>query len=231
MIEYFLLRYTRNGYTKWNLSISSSDLSKSHEVLQLPDEGKHDATGDSLVHALVRVSPWFVSFHLCQGTIRRVWFLGSDNGARQRDLQPHCFSVILISLLCRHCMLPKSIIHCGSIRLHWCLSGSRNGREIRQRFEKKKQTAKSTQELQVAPGLLSCLSLFLPPCVCQSSVWNQCSFLICWFSNTLMSLLFVCVQVLWPVCLVPRCHQTPSGRWICFQSEDLQQWTHWGLHL
>lgn len=62
MIEYFLLHYTQNGNMKRNISISSSDLSKSHEVLQLPDERKHDATGDSLVHTLVRVSFWFVSF-------------------------------------------------------------------------------------------------------------------------------------------------------------------------
>lgn len=46
----------------WNKpSPSPTDLSKPHEVLQLPDEGKHDATGDSLVHALIRVGFSYVS--------------------------------------------------------------------------------------------------------------------------------------------------------------------------
>lgn len=104
--------------------------------------------------------------HLCQRTIRQVWFLCSDNGTKQRDLQPHCFSVVLISLLCRHCMLSKSIIHCGSIRLHWCLSGSRNGREIR---DLKKNTALRTQKLAETETTISSrssvISLTLFACV------------------------------------------------------------------
>lgn len=106
--------------------------------------------------------------HLCQRTIRQVWFLCSDNGTRQRDLQPHCFSVILISLPCRHCMLSKSIIHCGSIWLHWCLSGSRNGREIRHRFGKKTKQKNSTKNTgTTSSSWSSVISLTLSACIRQ----------------------------------------------------------------
>lgn len=66
---------------------------------------------------------------LCHRKTMRASFLWSDNGAMQSGLWSHCFSVILISLLCKNVILSKSIAVCGSIFVHWCLSTSRKDRK------------------------------------------------------------------------------------------------------
>lgn len=40
-----------------------------------------------------------------------------------------------------------------------------------------------------------------------------------------------CIQVLWAVCVVPRCHQAPAGGRVRLQSEDSQQRTHRRFYL
>lgn len=106
----------------------------------------------------------WVSFwcHLCHRKIRHDFFLLSHNSARQSGLRPHCISVMLISLLCRSCMVPKSISVCGSILVHWCLSGSRDNSESGQRFKNTLKTLfKIKQKPQVSPVLLLSLTAHL----------------------------------------------------------------------
>lgn len=86
-------------------------------------------------------------------------------------MRPHCISVILISLLCRSCMFSKSITVCGSILVHWCLSGSRDRSESSQIL---KNTLKT--ETQVSPGLSLCLSASLPVSDCTFDSVSICVF-------------------------------------------------------